>query len=397
MKHSDLAVTAFFAALVLGLGLSFWLCPDKAFSEEENRVLTTAPALTPDSLRDGSFATALTQYYSDQIPLRGLCLDLHALSELSLGRGEVNGVLVGVQTDRQLAVRRPDVFVRRTERAEDTDLFRTAHVEAGLAALVRLDAALRADGRTLCVLLPPRTVDVAADALSYPSTLSDALDNTINAELEGINHVNILSEMRARYNVGESVYFRTDHHWTMRGAYVAYTAIMASLGRADDILPESAFTIRAVEGFYGTSHARAGLSSISPDTLELYVAADGSDANYAVCDENGRAVTDAGFISEKFLFTKDKYGALLDGTHRLLTVTDTTVPPGSRPRLLLARDSFGSALAPFLARHFDLVAVNLTGGMTDLSTLADEYACDGVLVVCNRENLITSDCLVRLS
>ena len=71
-------------------------------------------------------------------------------------------------------------------------------------------------------------------------------------------------------------------------------------------------------------------------------------------------------------------------------------PAGSRPRLLLAKDSFGSALAPFLARHFDIVAVNLTGGMTELSTLADTYACDYVLVVCNRENVLTSDCLTRL-
>jgi hypothetical protein len=70
----------------------------------------------------------------------------------------------------------------------------------------------------------------------------------------------------------------------------------------------------------------------------------------------------------------------------------------SRPRLLLARDSFANSMVPFLARHFDICMVNLTGSvdMTDLSSLCREYACGRVLVVCNRENLITSDCLTRV-
>lgn len=394
MKKSDLAVTAAFLALSFGLGISFWLSPDKGFSESENRVLTAAPTLSVSGIRDGSFSADLTAYYADQLPLREACLSLHAITELALGRGEVNGVLVG--EDGQLAVRRLDTYISRTERAEDTDIYRAAHVEAAADALLRLDEALRADGRTLCVLLPPRTVDVTAEAFSYPSTLSDTLDATLRERLSAVNAPDLLSDFRVRYAAGEYIYFRTDHHWTMRGAYLAYTAVMESLGLAAETLPEDFFTVRAVEGFCGTTHARAALSSVPPDTLELYLAADGSDANFTVRGERGEVVIKSGFVSEKFLSTKDKYGSLLDGTHRILTITDKTAPTGSRPRLLLAKDSFGSALAPFLARHFDIVAVNLTGGMTELSTLADTYACDYVLVVCNRENLLTSDCLTRV-
>ena len=394
MKHSDLATTAAFLALIFGLGISFWLCPDKGFSESENRVLTAAPALSVSNLRDGSFSSDLTAYYADQLPLREVCLSLHAVTELALCRGEVNGVLVG--EDGQLAVRRLDTYISRTERAEDTDVYLPSHVEAATDALLRLDATLRADGRSLCVLLPPRTVDVTVKAFSYPSTLSDTLDATLRERLATINSPDLLTDFRARYAAGEYIYFRTDHHWTMRGAYLAYAAVMESLGLAAETLPEDFFTVRAVEGFCGTTHARAALASVPPDTLELYLAADGSDARFTVQGERGEVVIESGFVSEKFLSTKDKYGALLDGTHRLLTIADKTAPAGSRPRLLLAKDSFGSALAPFLARHFDIVAVNLTGGLTDLSTLADTYACDYVLVVCNRENLLTSDCLTRL-
>jgi hypothetical protein len=53
-------------------------------------------------------------------------------------------------------------------------------------------------------------------------------------------------------------------------------------------------------------------------------------------------------------------------------------------------------MVPFLARHFDICMVNLTGGMTNLTQLCEEYGCQRVLVVCNRENLIASDCLTLL-
>ncbi len=88
----------------------------------------------------------------------------------------------------------------------------------------------------------------------------------------------------------------------------------------------------------------------------------------------------------------------MDGTHRLLTITDTAAAARGeiRPRLLLARDSFANSMVPFLARHFDIVMVNLSGGMTDLSALAEEYGCERVLIVCNRENLLTSDCVTLI-
>ncbi len=390
-KISASATAAVFFVLIFGLGIAFWLCPDAAISPAENRALQTRPVLTAEGWVEGRVSAELTAYYADQFPLRPLWMGLHAMGELAMGRGESNGVLVG--REGQLAVRRHDVYVSRTARAEDTDIFRPAHIAAGLEALVRLDKTLSAEGIPLTVLLPPRVVDVATTGVSYPSALSDALDATIRERLAEVDSIDLLSDLRARYAAGEYIYFRTDHHWTQRGAYVAYAAVMASFGADADICPPDFFSIRAVPDFYGTSHARAGLCSVPPDTLEIFEATDGSDARYTVRNERGETVIPSGFISEKHLTGRDKYGAFLDGTHRILTVTDTATDD-TRPRLLLAKDSFGAAMVPFLARHFDIVSVNLTGGQTDLSALARQYGCDRVLVVCNRENLITSDCLL---
>ena len=395
-KTIDITVTALFLALIFGLGITFWILPDRDFSPEENSPLQTLPTPSAESWLDGRISAQLIDYYSDQFPLRNSWINLHALGELAAGRGESNGVLVG--KNGQLAVRRFDAYLSRLERLENTDVYSSDHVERGLEALIRLDSTLSDQGIPLCVLLPPRTVDVTVGDFDYPSALSDRLDQTIRTTLKeaNVNSVELLDTFRRMHETGEYVYYRTDHHWTTKGAYVAYAAIMESWGMADQILPESAFTVRSIPDFYGTTHSRAGLSFIPPDTLEIWEAPD--DSRFTVFERSGeeiRTVIESGFISEKYLTEKDKYSAFLDGTHRMLFILDREAADRgeSRPRLLLARDSFANSMVPFLARHFDICMVNLSGGMTNLSELAQEYGCQRVLVVCNRENLITSDCV----
>ena len=313
--------------------------------------------------------------------------------DLALGRGESGGVLYG--RNGQQVRRLFNAYRSRTERAENTDYYDEAHVAASLTALSALRERLEAQGIPLTVLLAPRTVDVAT-AAGYPSVLSDRLHEQVETGLATVPHMDMTPDFRARFAAGEYVMYRTDHHWTTGGAYLAYRALMEAWGRGDEALSTGLFTVRRVEGFAGTTAARSGFPVQNPDVLELWETP--WDTAYTVC-----TVTDgkqkpflSGFVNEAYLTTRDKYGAFLDGTHRVITVELTDADPlasASRPRLLLARDSYASTLIPFLARHFDIVAVDLSGGMTDLSSLAAAYDCTSVLVLCNLENLVTSDCL----
>jgi hypothetical protein len=67
--------------------------------------------------------------------------------------------------------------------------------------------------------------------------------------------------------------------------------------------------------------------------------------------------------------------------------------------LLLLKDSFANALAPFLAQHFDLVLLNLSStrtDFTDLSKYAAEYGADRILLVYTVENVVCTDRLEKL-
>jgi len=51
---------------------------------------------------------------------------------------------------------------------------------------------------------------------------------------------------------------------------------------------------------------------------------------------------------------------------------------------------------PFLAQHFDLVVVNLSNNMVNLSDYIREYGCDRVLVVYNFENIISDSNIAKI-
>ena len=60
----------------------------------------------------------------------------------------------------------------------------------------------------------------------------------------------------------------------------------------------------------------------------------------------------------------------------------------------MLKDSFLNSMVPFLAQHYDLVVINLSaGGVKPLSYYAEQFGCDGVLIVYNAENIIENNAL----
>lgn len=394
MKHQKiihiLTIVLFVLPLALGLVL-FAALPDNDFSAEENRSLQTFPKLTWASLKDGDFGADMNEYFADQFPVRDALVGIKGIAELAIGKQGNNGVALG--KDGVLAVRWFDSYVDRLTRVYDTDYYSEDSVAAQTNALGQLAADLAAQNIPLTVIIPPRTLDVYGDKLGYPAEMAERLWADIDAGLdENVNYLDLRAIMQNATENGEYVYYRTDHHWTTKGAYLAYTELMRTWGREADIIPESAFEIETVGNFYGTTWSRAGLKFIAPDTLELWHF-EGEDG-YTVTDpDTGESF--AGFYNREYLAKKDKYSVFLDGTHSVLTVTKNDGT--DRLTLLVLKDSFFNSTVPFLAQHYDLIVVNLSvGGVKPLSEYIAQYGCDGVLIMYNGENIMENDALASV-
>ncbi len=381
-RFSESATLALFLALLMGLGAAFWLLPDRRFSSEENRSLAMRPRFDADDVLDGSFAARTNDWFCDQFPLRDTFVGVKGLVSSTLGRGENNGILRG--RDGCLARRRFDVCRADGSTLGSCDLYVKENL---LAAAEGLNRAAEAQSVPFSVLLTGRNLDVASTSFDYPAEVGDAMRDTLYAALdESVDAIDTVPLLRARHDSGEYVYYKTDHHWTTRGAYYAYAELLRAWGMAGEIIPQAAFEKECTDGFYGTLFSAGGMRNVTPDTLELWQLSD--DGEYSVTAD-GQLLD--GFYSRRHLDKKDKYAVFLDGVHEVVTVKKKSGE--ARPVLVMFKDSFANSLSPFLARHFDLVLLNLSSvrtDYTDITAYAALYRADRVLLIYTLENAMTT-------
>jgi hypothetical protein len=116
--------------------------------------------------------------------------------------------------------------------------------------------------------------------------------------------------------------------------------------------------------------------------------------------EGGKTVrTLSGFYDFDALDTHDEYNVFLGGTNTLIRVTDPTRE--NAPTLLLLKDSFSQSIAPFLARHFDLLLVDPRTydirSSGSLLSLAEQENADHVLLLYGIDTLYDSYSLKNLT
>lgn len=391
MKHRHAIMTVVsFVFLLCFTAIAFWLIPDKTFSARENRALQTLPQMSVQAFLLGDLSSAYNDYYADQFVARDLLVGLKGRLELLVAKRENNGILLG--SNGQLAKRLFLTARRNGNAAEDSDLIDAQHLKNAAAGINR--AASNAEV-PFAVFLTGRTLDVAASSFSYPTEESEQMLEILRTNLqEAAGYLDLVPAYRARYESGEYVYYRTDHHWTTLGAYYAYCDIMKAFGMENDIIPTENFEKETVSSnFYGTFAAKSGFHFVPPDSIELWLL--GNEESFLVVAD-GNPLQE-GFYNRAHLEGNDQYSVFLDGTHDVVTVTkkDGT----DRPKLAIFKDSFANSVAPFLAQHFDLVLYNLSSPRTDYTDVtAYTKACgaDAALVLYTLGNVIETDKISRL-
>ncbi len=370
-RVGDLALTALFLGAIFVFAILFWLLPDRAMSETENRALAQAPKVTVSRILDGKFTADITEYMADQFPARDFFVNLKALSETALGRGGNNGVLFG----------EGETLIPRE------DLPSLDNMKTNLSAIGAFSAHCESVGIPVFAAITGRNADVLDHTLPdyYGAYYSDRLWANLQTEAAaGVDFLNLRDPLRARAQAGEYVYYRTDHHWTTLGAYYGYAEIAEAMGLAPypitDFSPET-----ASDAFCGTTWSTAGASWIDPDTMEFF-RFDGDESFVTAILDAGKERKFTGFYDTDYLLKKDKYSTFIGGNNALVTVRKSD--GAERETLLLFKDSFAHAAVPFLARHYDLVIVDLRYYTKEVPvSLLDTYRVDAVLFFYNTDSL----------
>lgn len=355
------AVALLFAGVLIGTQAAFWLLPRRSFSENEKRVLAQKPVISTESIADGSLFQNVEQYLSDHFPGRDGWVGANAYLEQAEGRGAVGTIIRGA-----------DDWLFPAPLSDDRQI-----LQDNMQAIT---AFAQAQSVPVYLMAVPTAGAVVEDKLpdlhlDYPD--ADMLEQARRSAGDSLHWLDVMEDFSTAEE-RDKLYYRTDHHWTTEGAYRAYRLLMQEMGESS--VARDVFSVERVPDFYGTSYSKSGLWLTLPDEIELWTDPD-LQAVTSVHDGNRREpIVQQGMLFRDYLDQADKYPVFLSGNHARIHIETNAE---SDKRLLVVKDSYAHALAPFLAEEYrtiDLIDLRYFKRQT-ISDWMQAHPVDEVLFV----------------
>ncbi len=209
--------------------------------------------------------------------------------------------------------------------------------------------------------------------------LNNKIDiDAISKNLSGVKDVYVYNTLGQHAN--EEIFARTDHHWTALGAYYAATVFCDTAGVAIDDLDK--FTENRRANYLGTYYSWSNNHpALNPEDFLAYY----PDAEYEVTYYANNDLKSNGFTHKNgFFFTigdKHKsswYSTFINGDAYSVKAVSKDCKNGRK--LLLVKDSYGNALAPFLLEGFEeIYIVDARVYERSLVETVEEYGITDVL------------------
>ncbi len=340
---------------------------DKEFSELENRKLKTNVKFTIKNFLDGSFQEDYESYINDQFPLRDNWISLKSMNEYILGKIENNGIIYG--SDEELF--------------EKFDSLDEEKLKNNVGAINNF-AETYYDKVSLMII--PSSYEIYKENLPMgsPIILQEELINKIYNFSTFSNNIDVMKELLDNKN--SYIYYKTDHHWTTYGAYLAYCKFIDSIN-GNKVNLEN-FKEVELPNFYGTYYSKAKPFNIEPDIMTYY------DFNNLTMEIVGDKIYDSIYDYSKETL-RDKYSLFLYGNNPLTIIKNKDIK--NNKKILVIKDSFGNSLVPFLTQNYEEVhVIDLRHFSSKLSSYLQENDFEDILIVYNFINLATDNNVLRI-
>lgn len=365
---------AFFAILV-SMPIITAVLPKKGFSEMENKYLERLPQASAKTIFNRTYMNKLETYISDHFAGRTGWIKGRTVLETSLGKRERNGI-----------------YILKNRLAEKISPPDYTSVDKGIAAINKFS---EANDVPVFVMIAPTSAGIYADQLPENAPNVDQQEfisyvyENLNSPVTGINVYNTMMSNRDDY-----IYYRTDHHWTTKGAYLAYAAAGKKMGYTP--VPEDLYDIEhAGIGFVGTFYSKTLYDGVEKDILDFYHFVEGSPVKeVAVTEEYGvdPTVYDSMYFRE-YLSVKDKYSAFLGTNTPLITIKSEN----DGGKLLIVKDSYAHCYVPFLTQHYsEITLVDLRYINVSYKQIVDPEEYDQVLILYNASSFMTDTDIRKL-
>lgn len=376
-KYESLNKKILAVLLLLFIGAIFALnlaAPDRTFSESENRMLKQLPHFSFTSLLSGAFTSDFEAYVSDQFAHRDLWIGAKTDMDRVMGKKESNGVYLG----------KDGYLIQKFVPPAEGDL------EAKMKAVREFDEATP-DLRKYAMIVPTAAAVLQDKLPRYAETgVEEAYVGQIREKLPAdIRFVDVFPALYAERE--QPVFYKTDHHWTTKGAYAAYLELCKRMGLNPQ--KEEDFQIRQVtDAFFGSLYSKSGFRHVKPDSIQLYLSKNPEAYTVSYVDEG--QVADSLYALDQ-LDKKDKYAVFLNGNHALIRI-QTTQTNGKK--LLVVKDSYANSFIPLLLKHFsEIDVVDLRYYEDDPAALVKERGIREMLLLYNANTFFEDPSIKNIS
>ena len=387
--YSSVILLVAFAAAVIAMWAFILIHPDRSFSESENRSLAGRPhyALFTGSNKEeteeetgttllqaiasGAYFDELGDWITDQFPLRDLWMRISFTARSLIGQKEFSDVFIGEDGYLISVPQEPDAQ-KNEKTIQAISGFLARHQETPASLMIVPGAA-----GVLADKLPENAPvrNEIEDIWEFQDRLYTSAKAAGARDLKLIDASTILTEHKDEY-----IYYRTDHHWTSYGAYLAFLGSADALG----ISPVLEYlTYPVSDTFQGTLASKSGdlrsndiVSVYEPQNTDVlyYV-------NYPATQTRRPSVYEPDALDEK-----DHYTVFFGGNHAVVEIVTTAQTDRN---LLVFKDSYANCFVPLLIPYYDrIIMVDPRYYYDNIDLTMSSYGITDVLFLYSADQLL---------
>ncbi len=354
-----------FLIFIALIGLLFCFAPKSDYSSNEKRYLEDFPEFTFDTLISGEFGEDFETYLADHISGRDFFVGLNAYYDVASGRNGSKGVYLGSD----------DYLINDPV---DEDNYLALNIE-------KLKSFSEKNDLNSTLMVVPSTGYIMGDKL--PNNHYEYDDNKyyeiIKKNKGDLNFIDLRDTFEEKAEEDVKLYYKTDHHWTTEGAYIAYEEYCKALELNQT--PISDFDIKSYDDFYGTTYSTSALWLTPSESIDVWYNKNYSDNISVEIVEDGEVKKSNSMYYLDHLEEDDKYPVFLDGNHSLVRIKNSESTGG---KLLVIKDSFAHCFTPFLTDNYsEIIMIDMRYYKEDVSKLVEEENIKDTLMIYGLDNL----------
>lgn len=361
--------------ILAGTGIEIFATKDRSFSENENRYLEERPQISLSNIENTDFQKSLENFISDQIPEREKLITLRSVAKELTGIKDIEGAYIGKDGYYLEKITNEDVSEEQLKNnIRYINTFFNKNKE--LKSYVML---IPGSGNILTDKLP-KYADVY-DYNYYEKIAEKEFTNNADNNTQIVNTYDALKKLSKDY-----IYYKTDHHWTTKGAFIAYNEFCKAAGIESE--PYENLEMKNVtDKFYGTLYSKVLDKKKKGDSIEIA-------ENIPQCNVMINGKKSEIYHIDK-LKEKDKYKVFFGGNYGVVSIENNEA--NNDKNLLIIKDSYANSFTPFLLKDYNTITiVDYRYFSGNLQSIVESNNITDVLVLYEMSNFMKDKNLVKM-